>query len=241
MSPEPVAVPSEIGAGPLSRWSAAVYWAVVIEVLVVLTTLPGIVALLLLDRSASNAPLVALCFVPAGPALAGAVYAWRDYLSATSTQRDLAPARHFWRGYRLSGLDVLRWWVPMLAVLALLGVNVQHAGSVVGAPWALASLVLATGVLVWAVTALVLSSVLSFRTRDVARLAAYYLGAQTVMAFGNLAVVLIGGAIALLLSDRLLLLLASLVVAYVVRNGEPMIADATARFVAPADPPAPPG
>ena len=229
-----LATPTEIGTGPLSRWSAAVYWAVMIELLVVLTMLPGVVAILLLDRSASNTPLVALCFVPAGPALSAAVYAWRDYLAATSAQRDLAPARHFWRGYRLNWLDVLRWWVPTLAVLALLGVNVQHAGSTVGQPWAFASLVIATGVLVWAITALVLTSLLAFRTRDVVRLAVYYVGAKPVMTLGNLAVVLVGTAIALLVSDRLLLLLASLVVAYLVRNGESMVEDATARFVAPS-------
>lgn len=226
---------SEIGRGPLSRWSAAVYWALVIELLILLTALPGLVALALLDRSVADVPLAALCFVPLGPALGAATYAWRAYLAATPDERDLAPAARFWRGYRLSWRDVLAWWVPMLAVLALLAVNMLHAGAVVGQGWAIASLVVGVAVLVWAGNALVLSALFAFRTRDVVRLAAYYLAARPVAALGNLAVVVLGATVATLVTDRLLLALATLAVAFLVRTATPVLEDVTTRFTIPSD------
>ena len=62
----------EIGTGALSRWSAVVYWFLVVEGMLVLTSAPGLVLLLLLDRDASNLPLVALACVPFGPSVAAA-------------------------------------------------------------------------------------------------------------------------------------------------------------------------
>lgn len=224
---------SEIGRGPLSRWSATVYWALVIELLILLTSLPGLLALFLLDRSVSDVPLAALCLVPLGPALGAATYAWRAYLVATPDQRDLAPASRFWRGYRLSWRDVLAWWVPTLVVLALLAVNVLHAGAVVGQVWAIASLVVAVALLVWAGNALVLSALFAFRTRDVVRLAAYYLAARPVAALGNLTLVVLGATLAIVTTDRLLLALATLAIASLTRTATPVIADVTIRFTSP--------
>ncbi|WP_426592561.1 DUF624 domain-containing protein [Cellulomonas sp. McL0617] len=217
---------SEVGPGPLSRWSATVYWVLVIEALVVLTSLPGLVGLLFLGGSASNVPLVMLCLLPVGPSLAAAVFAWRDFLAQGRPGRDLTPARHFLRGYRLNWLDVLRWWVPTLVVLAILSVNAVHAGGV----FATAALVLGVALLTWAGNALVLSAVFAFRTRDVARLAAYYLAAKPVAGLGVLALLVVAGGLAVLTSDWLVVLLASLLVLLLVRNAQPVIADATDRF-----------
>src|SRR3712207_5924688 len=90
---------AQFGEGPLSRAAAFVYTLLVIEVLLVVTSLPGIVPLLLLQRDASNVPLAALCAVPFGPALSAAVFALRHRrLDLT----DLKPAIAFWRGYRLN-------------------------------------------------------------------------------------------------------------------------------------------
>src|SRR5262245_8948728 len=93
------------GAGPLSRFAALVYVLLTVEGLILLTTLPGVVALVLLDRDASNIPLVAACVLPLGPALTAAVYAL-DRRSGDIT--DLHPAAAFWRGYRMNAGEVLR-------------------------------------------------------------------------------------------------------------------------------------
>ncbi|NNH05787.1 DUF624 domain-containing protein [Cellulomonas fimi] len=226
---------SEVGRGPFSRGSAAVYWALVIEALIVLTSLPGLLAFVLLDRSVGNAPLFALAAVPLGPSLSAAVHVWRHWQTTPPADRDLAPAAHYWRGYRLNWRDVLLWWVPTVLVLAVLAVNVAGAGALEGSggAFALVSVLIGVSLLVWAGHALVLSSLFSFRARDVARLAAHYLAARPASTVGVLALVVVGAGVALLATDWLLVLLASPLVALLVRNATPVVADVTTRFTAP--------
>lgn len=217
----------EVGTGPLARASAAVWWFLVVSALVVLTGGLPLGLLVVLAWDPGNAPLIAAAFVPLGPALAAAVFAWRRFLA----DRDLQPARHFWRGYRLDALDVLRWWVPTLAVLALLvlGIGVVDATGMPGA-YAVVLLLLAVALLLWAANALVLSATLSLRTRDVARLAAYYLAARPRVTLGSLSHLVISGGVVLLTSDWVLVALAGTLAFAVTVNAEPVLRDAAERF-----------
>ncbi|MEJ2853257.1 MULTISPECIES: DUF624 domain-containing protein [unclassified Saccharothrix] len=220
---------AEIGAGILSRVASVVYWFVVIDALVVLTTAPGFVALLFLDRGAGNAPLVGLCFAPVGPALSAAVYAWRVFLN----DRDLSPATHFRRGYRLNWLDVLRWWLPTLAVLTVIGFSLANLELArVPAGYGVVLVVIAAALLVWSTQALVLSSTLALRTRDTARLASYYLAARPASALGALSLLIATGGLVVLTSDWVLALLAAPFTLLLLRNADPVLRDATERFTA---------
>ncbi|GEK20320.1 hypothetical protein CXY01_08400 [Cellulomonas xylanilytica] len=218
----------EIGTGPLARWSAVVYWFLVVEAMLVLTSAPGLVLLQLLDRDVSNIPLVALACVPVGPSVAAALFAWRVF----ARDRDLSPARHFWRGYRLDVLDVLRWWVPTLAVLAVVAVNLTHLGAA-GIPPVLGVALgaIALLLLLWSGHALVLSALFSFRTRDVARLGAYYLAGKPLVTLG-LGSVLVLTAAAAYASDWLLVLLAAPLTYLYARTAAPVVAAAEAQFTA---------
>jgi hypothetical protein len=206
-----------------------VYWLLVIEVLVVLTTAPALAAIVFLAGGEGNAPLIGLCFVPVAPALSAAVFAWRVFL----TDRDLAPAEHFRRGYRLNLLDVLRWWVPTLVVLTVVGftlANLDAAG--VPAGYGLVLSLIALGILLWSAQALVLSSALSLRTRDLVRLAGYYLGARPAVALGVVSLLVAAVGIVVLTSDWVLVLLASPFTLILLRTAEPVLRDATERFTA---------
>ena len=218
----------EIGTGTLPRWSAAVYWFLVVEGMLVVTSAPGLVLLQLLDRDASNIPLIALAFVPFGPSVAAALFAWRVF----ARDRDLSPARHFWRGYRLDALDVLRWWVPTLAVLAIIGFNLAHLGAA-GLPSVLGAALGAVALLivVWSGHALVLSALFSFRTRDVARLGAYFVAAKPLVSLGLVSVLVLATAAAFV-TDWLLVLLAAPLTYLYARTAAPVVAAAEAQFTA---------
>ncbi|QGQ20839.1 DUF624 domain-containing protein [Cellulomonas sp. JZ18] len=220
----------EIGAGPLSRAASVVWWVLVVSALVVLTGGLPLAVVALLAWDASNAPLVALAFVPLAPSLAAAVFAWRRFLA----DRDLGPGRHFWRGYRLNVLDVLRWWVPTLLVLAVIGFSLGNLGAA-GVPGAygVVLLVVAAAVLLWAANALVLSATLNLRTRDLARLAAYYLAARPLVTLGTLSLLVLAGGVVLLTSDWVLVALLGLLALALTRNADPVLRDATARFTRP--------
>lgn len=218
----------ELGTGALSRWSAVVYWFLVVEGMLVLTSAPGLVLLTLLDRDVSNVPLVALACVPFGPSVAAALFAWRVF----ARDRDLSPARHFWRGYRLDVLDVLRWWVPTLAVLAVVAVNLTHLGTT-GIPPVLGVALGAVALLIllWSGHALVLSALFSFRTRDVARLGAYFVAGKPLVTLGFVSVLVLTVALAYT-SDWLLVLLAAPLTYLYARTAAPVVAAAEAQFTA---------
>jgi hypothetical protein len=218
----------EIGTGLLPRWSAVVYWFLVLDVLLILSSAPGLVLLQVIERDASNLPLVALACVPFGPAVAAALFAWRVF----ATDRDLSPARHFWRGYRLDALDVLRWWVPTLVVLAVVAVNLTHL-TAAGLPPALGVVLGAIALLVvlWSGHALVLSALFAFRTRDVARLGAYFLAAKPLVTLGLVSVLVLAAAVAYA-SDWLLVALAAPLTYLYARTAAPVAAAAEERFTA---------
>lgn len=220
----------EIGAGPLSRGAAVVLWVAVITGLVALVGGLPLVLVPFLTVDAANVWLAAALALPMGPALSAALFAWRRFVK----DRDLSPGRHFWRGYRLNALDVLRWWAPTLLVLALIGFSAANTATA-GVPGAYGVVLLVIGVamLLWALMALALSSFLSLRTRDVARLAAYYLAAKPLVMLGCLSLVVLSVGVVLYTSDWVLVLLAGPLAFAVMTTTEPVVRDATARFTTP--------
>ncbi|MFC7404095.1 glycosyltransferase [Georgenia alba] len=215
--------------GPLSRVSGAVYWYLVVGVLLILTTLPGTLPLMVLDRSAGNIPLVALCLVPVGPAVAAGLFALRDRTRAEA----LEPARSFLRGYRLNVGDVLRLWVPALAVEAIIAISLANL-EVTGVPAGYRSVlvVIAAMVAVWAGLALVIASLFALRTRDVARLAAYYMARTPLAALGVLALLVVMAGLVYLTFDAVLGLVGPLLVHLLLRTCDRMVQDVEANFVA---------
>jgi hypothetical protein len=212
------------------RASALVYTLLVVEVLFLLTTAPGLAVLVLLDRDTSNVPLFALCAVPLGPAVSAAVYA----LHRRGTDlADLHPAAAFWRGYRLNALPALKLWLPGLAVLTAVAVSLSNrAAAGVPAWWSALLLAFAAVVLLWSVNALVIASLYVFGTGDIAKLAGYFLVRRPGVALGTAGLLLSGAAITILASEAVALLPAALLLAGLVLATRPMCADIEERFLA---------
>jgi hypothetical protein len=222
-------VPGELGHGPLGRATALVYWYVVVTALLAMAALPTLVLLLLLDRSASNAPLAALAAVPLGPALSAALHA----VAARETADEVAPARAFWRGYRGNVLDVLRVWVPALVVLAVVGVVLANAGAAgVGPTYAGVLVVIAVLALVWGLHAVAITTFFSFRARDVARLAAYYLGRLPLVSLGVVSLLVAAAGVAWFATDAVLALVGGVWAWCWYRNDRRMLDDVRTRFTA---------
>ncbi len=202
------------GEGPLSRAAALVYTLLVVELLLLLTGGPGLVPLVLLDHDASNVPLAVACALPLGPALSAALYALHHRrLDLT----ELHPAAAFWRGYRRNAGGALRIWVPFLALLAVLGVNLTHlADAGVPAWWAGVLVVLAAVATLWAANALVITSLFAFRGRDVARLAWYLLVRTRGVTLANACLLVVS-------SELVVLLLGSVFAAVLLHASRPLV------------------
>lgn len=191
----------------LYRTCLFVYQLLAIEACLVVALLPTAVVVPLLAPDPRNAPLFAVALLPAGPALVAGLYAVR---------RNDEVVRDFVRGYRLSWFDILKLWAPATVVIAV------GAGS---------ALAVAGLVALWLVNVLVITARFSFRVRDTARLAAYYLGAQWRC---TLNVVLLGAVFTGLImftSDWVGVLLLSPALYLLARLTRPLIADIERRFV----------
>jgi hypothetical protein len=217
------------GGGPLGRATGALYWYLVVSLLLILTTLPGLIGLALLDRSMGNAPLAALCLAPVGPALSAGLFALNDRTSAEW----LTPARSFWRGYRLNVADVLRLWLPTLFVLALIAVSLANLDEA-GVPGGYAGVLvtIAALILLWSMNTLVIASFFTFRARDIARLAAYYLFKLPRVTLGTLSLLVVAVGIVLITFDVVMAMLGGVWAGFLLHNGRPLIRDVRDRFTA---------
>lgn len=218
----------EFGEGPLARVASFVYTLFVVEILFVLTIGPSLILLMLLDRDSSNLPLAALCAVPVGPAASAALYALHHRRSDLT---DLRPAAAYWRGYRANAIGILRLWIPWLAWLTIVGVNLSHF-AIAGIPGWWAGLLVLIGLVaaLWCANALVISSLFTFRARDVARLAAYFLGHRPGVAVANACLLVVAAGVTLLWSEAALVPLAGVFALGLLGTARPMIAEIQERF-----------
>ncbi|MFD2797634.1 glycosyltransferase [Promicromonospora vindobonensis] len=221
----------EFGEGPLSQVTNAIYWYLVTGFLMILTTLPGTLPLLVLDRSAGNAPLVALCLMPLGPAFSAGLYGLRNRAGTEG----LTPARTFLRGYWQNWADVLKVWVPALVGGMVLGVTLANFGATGVPDWYAGLLLGISLVLVLAcMNSLVIASFFNFRTRDVARLSVYYLFRFPLVTLGTVSLLVLAGGVVYLATEVAFAALAVLWVAAVLRNYAKLIRDIEERFTVPS-------
>ncbi|OZV83895.1 hypothetical protein CA850_04470 [Micromonospora echinospora] len=200
----------QFGDGPLSRIAARVHILLVVEALLLATSLPGLVPLVLLSRDASNLPLVAACAVPLGPAVSAALHTLHHQRPDVT---DLRPATVFWRGYRANLGPVLRVWLPTLAWLTVVAVNLAHLSDAGVPGWWAVLLVVVAGVVVLAGTnALVITTLFVFRTRDVVRLALYFLVRAPQVALGHAALLAAVAAVTAVTSEAVVALAGALMV-----------------------------
>ncbi|QAY58919.1 DUF624 domain-containing protein [Microbacterium protaetiae] len=207
-----------------TRVTGGVYRYLVVEVAFVLAGLPGIAGIVLLEPTAGNVPLYVLCLIPVLPAFSAAV-------SASRPTAELTPWRRYWQCWRANVRDVLLVTSPALVALAVLVFNVAF-GAIAGTFFVVAALVLAVAVVLWCVNAVLIASLFRFRTRDTARLAAYYLIAKPLATIGTICLLVIAAAVVATMTAWALLAAASVLAGLVRAGARPIIADVEARFIA---------
>lgn len=217
--------------GAASGLRRGVPWFVVVEGLLLLTTAPALLPVLLVERVAASPVLTALLLVPVGPAVSAALFAWRRF----GDEPDERPARHFWRGYRLNVVDALLVWVPGLVLLTLLAASLTHLDSMaVPVAFGVGSALVAALVVAWTAHGLVVASLFSFRLRDTVRIAAYFVGAAPRVTVGVLVIAATSVGAVVLGVWWVLPVLGSPLTYLVWRNARPLATVVTRRFVAGA-------
>lgn len=217
----------DFGTGPLSQLAGSVYRHGVLALCLVLACLPTLVAAMLLGGSPRGLPWVVVAQLPVAPALSAGLYAVRGW----RREDEAGPAQLFRRGYRMNVVDVLRWWAPTVAVLAVLATNVVNPGAVaIGSALGVVSLVVGALVLLWAGHALVVSSFFTFRTRDVARIAVVELFAQWRTTLVYLSLLIVAGGVLLIGTEVTLLVLSCAFVSVLEHSTRGVRDDVARRF-----------
>ncbi|MER7797548.1 glycosyltransferase [Microbacterium sp. NPDC096154] len=216
----------DFGSGVLSQVAAFVYWHLIVGVLMCATSVPVVVLFLFLGRDPSNLPLVPLYLIPYGPVLSAGLYALRDRTRA----EELAPARSFLRGIRIGWRDALKAWTPAMAFQALVLGGLTASGTAVSGWYVVVLATIAVIVLVWGLNALVIATFFSFRWRDIARLAVYYIGRCWMVAIGELALLVVAVGVVWLATEGALWLIAVVFAAFLLTISRPLVADVETRF-----------
>ncbi|MFD0317924.1 hypothetical protein [Streptomyces flavalbus] len=221
---------TDFGAGPLSRAVALVHTLVTVEALLLAAALPGLAGLFLLSPDAANLPLAALCLLPLAPALSAALYALHH---RDRDLTDLHPARAYGRGWRLNAWPALKLWTPLLAWLTVIAFTLTHFPAT-GLPgwWAALLALIGAASLLWGAHALVLTSLFTFRARDTARLAAYFLLRHVRATLAAASLLLLTAVSTALLTEAAPALLAAPFLLSLLHGSRPLIAETEEHFTA---------
>ncbi|MGQ4400664.1 hypothetical protein ACN6K4_007936 [Streptomyces hayashii] len=218
------------GTGPLSRAAALVHTLLAVEALFLATALPGLAGLLALGPDPANLPLAAVCASPLGPAASAALYALHH---RSRDLTDLHPARAFGRGLRLNASPALRLWVPLSTWLTVIVFTLTHfAATGLPAWWAVLLGVIGVASLLWGAHALVITSLFTFRARDTARLAAYFLLRRRRVTLGAASLLALAAGLAVTLTEALTALLAAPLMLSLLHSSRPVIVETQEDFTA---------
>jgi hypothetical protein len=220
----------DFGTGPLSRAAALLHTLLTVEALLLTASAPGLAALLLLGPDPADLPLAALCLLPLGPAVSAALYALHR---RSRDLTDLHPARTYAHGWRLNALPALKLWTPLLAWLTVIAFTLTHFDAT-GLPrwWALLLGCIGVTSLLWGAHALVLTSLFTFRARDTARLAAYFLLRHGRATLAAASLLTLAAGLAALLTEAVPALLAAPLLLSLLHAGRPVIAETQEDFTA---------
>lgn len=249
----PEAVPSsdtpkqkQWGEGLLFALAWRIYHVVAITVCFALTILPAILpimALLLVSGAdlvasvdggelgstdfSALLPVIPLLTVWVGPALSGALYAWRRSVGDDEHK----PGAVFWRGYRRNFFEVIRVWLPAVAVISLATLGISRAALTdIGLGGTVALVIFAAFIGTWALITVIIVTFFSFRTTDAMRLGAAYLVYTPAVAFGMLGLLIIAMAASVVTTPMIMLLFGGVWTWFIYRSAIPLIDSVATRF-----------
>lgn len=221
------AVERDFTTGPLSRLAESVHRHAVLGLCLAIAGTPTLLASMFLGSATRGLAWIVIAQLPVAPALSAGLYAVRGW----RRDDDAGPAHLFWRGYRRNTVDVLRWWVPVLALLFVLATNALNPGAVsIGPSLQVVSLAAGAVILLWSGHALVTSSFFTFRTRDVVRIAIVEMFSQWRVTLVYLSLLIVAAGVMLAGTEVALLVLAWGMVSVLEHVSRPVRADVARRF-----------
>ncbi|MCL1800891.1 MAG: DUF624 domain-containing protein [Promicromonosporaceae bacterium] len=234
MSDEPkhLPVPGDLTASPIGKVVLAISWLVFVTLMMAITSTPSVLLLMFLNPEVpgaiSNALIIILALTLLGPALSAGLYAAR----ARTTDEVQAPAKAFWRGYRMNFFDVLRFWFPASIVVGVMIYSIGVATALGMGIGIIALVAILVALAIIALHALALATFINMSTGGIVRLALLYLGRSWKTSLAVLALIIVAGGIAGFVPGGIfaVVVASGLWIAFWYQQVKPMIADATANY-----------
>ncbi|MDC3416902.1 YesL family protein [Aquibacillus salsiterrae] len=220
----------QFGEGILSVISNNIYWLALINVYFVACNILFLFFFLTLIPSFSNTVIYFLALIPTGPAVAALFYT----LGKLIREKEVSPTKDFFYGYRLNFRDSLKVWLPMLLVIFILVVDIQYFNvepttrNQVLAGIFLVVLILLATILNYV---FLISANFKFRVRDIYRLSMYYSFTRIKITTGNIGIIVMTLFFMFIISDFMILFVASVVGYFLVLNSRAILEDIKENFV----------
>src|SRR5690625_3586484 len=112
----------EFGQGAFSTFTNHVYWLMVVNFYFVFSNIIFLSFYFTLEPVISNITIYFLALIPTGPSIAALYYS----ISKIIHEKDLSPTKDFFYGYKVNFKDALKLWLPLLAVIFVLILDIQY-------------------------------------------------------------------------------------------------------------------
>ncbi|QDP41420.1 YesL family protein [Radiobacillus deserti] len=220
----------EFGQGVLTVLTNYIYWLALVNVYFIACNLLFLFFFLTLIPSFSNILVYCLALIPTGPAIAALFYT----LTKLIREKEISPTKDFFYGYKINFFDSLKNWVPMLVILTIITMDIHYLNADPTTRNQIISGILLVLFVLFGTLSIYVISIsanFSFRVRDIYRLSLYYSFTRMKNTTGNVGIVIITLFLMFIVSDFLLLFIASLVAYAIALNNQAILEDVKQNFV----------
>jgi len=220
----------EFGQGAFSTFTNHVYWLMVVNFYFVFSNIIFLSFYFTLEPVISNITIYFLALIPTGPSIAALYYS----ISKIIHEKDLSPTKDFFYGYKVNFKDALKLWLPLLAVIFVLILDIQYFNAeqtVMNQIQGGIILVILLVILVISLYAFPIHATYNFRMRDIYRLSLYYSFTKIRSTLGNISFMIITIFLMYMTSDLIIILLVSPVCYLMMLNSKEVMTDIKENFV----------
>lgn len=207
-----------------------IYWFILLTFYFSVTNFLFLILFLFFEWDFSNIILYLLSLVPTGPALSALFYCFKKMVK----EKELAPTKDFFQGYRKNFTDALKLWIPSLIIMYILAVDLKYylvRDTTFAKMMTFVFLLLIVLFLLIMLYAVQINTFFVFRIRDIFRLSAYYILMNLKETLGNFGIVIVSLIVANFTSNYILLFCVCVIFYLIFLNSRNVMEDIRINFV----------
>ncbi|MEK3890117.1 YesL family protein [Bacillus sp. FSL K6-3431] len=214
----------EFGQGIFFVISNYIYWLMLINIYFVFCNIIFLFFFMTLEPVFSNLIIIFIALIPTGPAIMALCYV----MDKLVCEKEVSPTRDFFYGYKLNFKDTLKVWIPMLALIFILIIDLQYFyedSTATNQVLSIVFLVVLTLLICLSFYVFPITAKFKFRTRDIFKLSIYYSFKKLKISLGNIGIMIIGLFLMFMTSNFLILFIVGVLSYVLTLNSKEVIED----------------